>query len=82
MENAEELKAQIEAATSDLTIELNPGVYSFEMSAGSSQQINNTRAISVTLVGATDPSGNPVTQFLMGSSLTVAPGLFVRRMAL
>ncbi len=75
--DASGIKAQIEAATSDITINLDPGVYEFNVAGGAAAQINNTLAIKVTLVGAVDAAGNPATQFVMGSAVTGAPR-FVR----
>ena len=61
--NATTLKTQIESATSDITINLDSGVYEFD------SEIKNTNAITVTLIGAADGT----TQFTMASSVTGAP---------
>ena len=65
--NATALKTQIESATSDITINLDPGVYEFD------SEIKNTRGITVTLIGAVDGIGQPATQFTMASTVTGAP---------
>lgn len=65
--NATTLKAQIESATSDTTINLDPGVYEFD------SEIKNTNGITITLIGAVDGSGQPATQFTMATGVAGAP---------
>lgn len=59
----DDLKTQIESATSDLTINLDPGVYEF------TSQIKTTQGIKITLNGAADGT----TEFKMATSVTGAP---------
>lgn len=62
--DVDSLKAQIESATSDITITLEAGVYAFDT------EIKNTKAIKVTIIGAVDENGQPATKFTMNSSTT------------
>ncbi len=60
------LKAQIEAATTDIEIILAPGTYTF------TSEIKNVNNIRVTLQGATDASGNIATFFELDPGVTVS----------
>ncbi len=67
--NAVDLKAAIEAATTDSVFYLEAGIFDFVMDGTTSPQIVNNNGVKITLIGAQDAEGKPATFFTMAADV-------------